>query len=70
MRGLGVFTPRQISNRASQFHASRAVICTRRQIELTHRHPRQTLTLILQLAKLPYLSDAHIGVADDVGVVV
>jgi hypothetical protein len=32
-----------------------------RQIELTHRCVHQTLTLVLQLAKLPYLPDTDIG---------
>ncbi len=41
------------------------MISTSRQIELTHRCPHQALTFILQLAKLPYLPDAHIGVAED-----
>jgi len=40
---------------------------TLRQIELTHRRPHQTLTFILQLAKLPDLSDAHIGIANNIG---
>ncbi len=39
-----------------------------RQIELTHRRPHQALTFRLELAKLSYLADAHIGVAEDVGV--
>ena len=41
------------------------MIGTRQQIELTHRRSHQTLTFVLQFAKLPYLSDAHIGIADD-----
>ena len=41
------------------------MICTRRQIELTHRYPHQTLTFVLQLAKLPNLPDAHIRIAED-----
>jgi hypothetical protein len=67
---LDFFAPSQIRNRAAQFQD--AVIGTRRQIKLRHRRPHQTLTLrlrstqrdafILQLAKLPYLPDAHIGV--------
>jgi len=37
------------------------------QLQLTHRRPHQALTFSLQLTKLPDLSDAHIGVGDDVG---
>ena len=36
MCGLDVFTPRQISDRARKFHALRAMIGARRQIELRH----------------------------------
>ena len=36
---------------------------TRRYIDLSHCRPRQTPTFILELAKLPYLPDAHIDVA-------
>ena len=36
VRGLNLFTPRQISDRARQFHALRAMIGARRQIELRH----------------------------------
>ena len=42
------------------------MISTRRQIELSHRRPHQTLTLTLQLTRLPYLPDAHVGVGDDI----
>jgi hypothetical protein len=62
MRGLDLFTPRQIRNRARQFHALRAMIGTRRQIELTHRCSHQTLTLALQPAKLASLLDTHVGI--------
>jgi len=58
MRGLNFLTPRQFQD---------AMIGTCRQVELTDRHPHQTLTFVLQLAKLPYLPGAHIGVTDDVG---
>jgi hypothetical protein len=37
-----------------------------RQIELSHRRPHQALTFILQLAKLPYLPDAHISIRNNV----
>ncbi len=43
------------------------MIAARRQIELRHGRPHQALTLVLQPAKLPYLPDAHIGVANDIG---
>jgi len=36
-----------------------------RQVELTHRGSHQTLTFILQLAKLPYLPYAHVRIAKD-----
>ena len=42
------------------------MVGARRQVELSHRRPHQTLTLILQLTKLPYLPDAHVGVGDDI----
>ena len=42
------------------------MIGTRRQIELAHRRPLQTLTIILQLARLPYLPRAQIRVTDDI----
>ena len=66
MRGLDIFSRRQICNRARQFHASRAMIGTRRQIELRLRRPHQTLTFGLQATKLPNLPDAYIRIADDV----
>jgi len=31
------------------------MIGTRQKLELSHRRPHQALTLVLQLAKLPYL---------------
>ena len=64
MRGLDFLTARQICNRARQFQD--AMIRSCRQIHLTHRRPHQTLTFVLQLAKLPYLPDTHVGIADDV----
>ena len=36
MRGLDVSVSCQIRNRARQLYASRAMITTRRQVELTH----------------------------------
>jgi len=36
MHGLDLLAPRQIRNRARQFHALRAMIGARRQIELRH----------------------------------
>jgi hypothetical protein len=42
------------------------MISPRRQVHLTHRRPHQTLTFVLQLAKLPYLPNAHIRVAYNV----
>jgi len=65
MRGLDVYTPRQISNRAREFQD--AMIGTCRQIELTHLHPHQTLAFILQLIKLANFRHAQIGVAYDTG---
>jgi len=56
MRGLDLLTPRQVCDRARQFDASRALIGTRRQVELSHRRPHQSLTFILQSTKLPNLS--------------
>ncbi len=67
MRGLDVLTTRQVCDRARQLHAARAVISARREIELRHRRPHQSLTLVLQPAKPPYLPDAHIRVGDDIG---
>jgi hypothetical protein len=64
MRRLNSFTTRQISNCTSQFQ--NAMIGTRRQVELAHCRPHQTLTFILQLAKLPDLGNPHVRVADDV----
>jgi hypothetical protein len=64
MRGLDLFTPRQISDRPCQFQD--AATGTRRQIHLARRHPHQTLTIILQFAKLPYLPNAHISVRNDI----
>jgi len=52
---LDLFTPRQVCNRARQFHALRAMIVTGGQIELHHRRPHQMLTFIQQLTRLPYL---------------
>jgi hypothetical protein len=60
MRGLDLFTPRQLRNRARQFQY--AMIGTRGQIELTHRCSHQTLTLALQPAKLASLLDTHVGI--------
>ncbi len=42
------------------------MIGSRRQIELTHCRPHQALTFGLELAKLPHLADAHIGIANDI----
>lgn len=55
----------QICYCARQFQDS--VIGSRRQIHLIHSCTHQALTLVLQPAKLPYLPDAHIRVADDIG---
>jgi len=33
---------------------------------MTHGRAHQTLTFILQFAKLPYFPDAHVGVANDI----
>jgi hypothetical protein len=57
MYRLDFVTLRQICNRPRQFQD--VMIGTRRQIELRHRHPHQTLTFILPLAKLPYLPTIH-----------
>jgi hypothetical protein len=70
MYGLDFFTPCQICNRPRQFQDT--MIGTRRQIELRHRHPYQTLIIrqaqydafILQFARLLYLPEAHIRIAD------
>jgi hypothetical protein len=35
-------------------------------LQLTHRRSHQALTFGLQLAKLPNLSDMHIGIADNI----
>ena len=43
------------------------MIGTRRQIELTHCRPHQTLTFGLKLTKLPYFANTHICVANNVG---
>jgi hypothetical protein len=59
MRGLDFLTPRQIRNRARQFHASRAMRDARRQIEFCHAQ-HYVAALILQLTKLFILPDAHI----------
>ncbi len=42
------------------------MIGARRQIELTHCRSHQALTFGLELAKLPDLADAHVGIADDI----
>ena len=47
---LDFLTPRQVRIRACQFQD--AVISPRRQIELSHRRPHQTLTFVLQSTKL------------------
>ena len=39
-----------------------AMIVSPRKIKLTHRYTHQTLTFILQLAKLPYFPDTYIAV--------
>ena len=65
MRGLDLFTACQVCDCARQFHASRAMISTRGQIQLTHRRSHQTLTFILQLAKLPYLPNTNIRIGKD-----
>ncbi|WP_345107928.1 hypothetical protein [Candidatus Villigracilis vicinus] len=44
-----------------------AVIGSCRQVELTHCRPHQALTFGLELTKLPYLPDAHVCVANNVG---
>lgn len=44
------------------------MIGARRQVELAHRCPHQTLTFGLEIAKLPYLPDTHVGVAEDIGI--
>jgi len=64
MRGLDLLTSCQISYRPCQFQD--AMISPGRQIHLTHRRSHQTLTLILQLAKLPYLPDMHIRVTNNI----
>jgi hypothetical protein len=64
MWGLDIFTPCQVRDHTRKFQD--AMIGSRRQIELSHRRAYQMLTIVLQLAKLPYLSDAHIGIANDV----
>jgi len=61
---MDLLTPRQIRNRARQLQD--AMIGSRRQIELRHRRPHQTLTLLLQPAKLPDLPHAHIRITDNV----
>ena len=63
MRGLDLFAPRQVGYRARQLQY--AVIGSCRQIVLRHRRPHQTLTFILQLAKLPDLPDTHICITND-----
>jgi hypothetical protein len=68
MRGLDLLAPRQVCDRPREFQDT--VIGTRRQIKLRHCGVHQTLAFILQLAKLPYLPDAHIGVTDDIGTVI
>ena len=68
MHGLDLLTPCQISNGSGQFE--NAMIGARRQIELGHRRPHQTLTLLpstllrtsLQPAKLPDLPHTHIHI--------
>ena len=37
-----------------------------RKIQLRHRRPHQALTIIPQLAKLPYFPDTYVRIADDV----
>ena len=64
MYGLNILAPCQIRNRTREF--KNAMISTRRQIELCHCRAHQTLPLILQLVKLPFLPDTHVGIADDV----
>jgi hypothetical protein len=41
------------------------MIAPRRQIELAHRRPHQTLTFVLQFAELPDLPNPHIRIAED-----
>ncbi len=43
------------------------MIGARGELQLAHRRAHQALTLILQLTKLAYLTDAHIGVGNNVG---
>jgi penicillin V acylase-like amidase (Ntn superfamily) len=57
-------SPCQVCNRSREFQDT--MISPRRQIELRHRGPHQALTLILQLAKLPYLPHAHVGVTEKI----
>jgi len=64
MHRLCLFTPSRIRGRACQFHALRAIIGLWRRTEFGHRRPHQTLTFILQLAKLPDLPDTNIRLAD------
>jgi hypothetical protein len=42
------------------------MIGTRRQIELHHRRMHQALALLLQLAEVPHLPNAHIRIRDNV----
>jgi hypothetical protein len=65
MRRLDMFASCQVNNCPRLLHASRAMIGSCRQIELTHRRTHQTLNFILQLAKLPDLPDAHVGITKD-----
>jgi len=44
------------------------MIGSRRQIELTHCRPHQALTFGLERTKLPYLPDAHVCVAKNIGI--
>ena len=63
MCGLDFFVPCQIRDGACQFQDVVIDFC--RQIHLPHRRTHQTLTFVLQLAKLPYLPDAHTGIVDN-----
>jgi hypothetical protein len=56
-------TPRQIRNGAREFEDAKR--STRKQIELTHPRSYQTLTVVLQLTKLPSLP--HLGVVESPG---
>ena len=63
MRGLNIFASHKIGNGARKFQD--AMISPRGQIELTHCRTHQTLTLVVQFAKLADLRHAHIGITHD-----